>query len=183
MCTRHVTALWKIRQFRRGEKAIDKRPTDFELRHLNGSVFVLWFAPFKMNSMNAHPLSSSSTFKSKMLIYILIFLVCLICFSCHSQQQNIDVFRTVLEKSKLFDFDGLCKLWIGPKLIVFLFRPDDVELILSSHVYIDKSAEYDFFKPWLGEGLLISTGKCQTSGSIHEYEQRPGQKIFLCFIK
>lgn len=70
-----------------------------------------------------------------------------------------DVFRTILEKSALYDFDSVCKLWIGPKLIVFLFNPADVELILSSHVYIDKSAEYDFFKPWLGDGLLISTGK------------------------
>nr|CAD7453386.1 unnamed protein product [Timema tahoe] len=31
-------------------------------------------------------------------------------------------------------------------------------LILSSSVYINKSAEYKFFKPWLGEGLLISSG-------------------------
>nr|CAD7430202.1 unnamed protein product [Timema monikensis] len=31
-------------------------------------------------------------------------------------------------------------------------------LILSSSVYINKSTEYKFFKPWLGEGLLISTG-------------------------
>lgn len=70
-----------------------------------------------------------------------------------------DVFRTILEKSAMYDFDAVCKLWIGPKLIVFLFSPADVELILSSHVFIDKSAEYDFFKPWLGDGLLISTGK------------------------
>lgn len=70
-----------------------------------------------------------------------------------------DVFRTILEKQVTYDFDSVAKLWIGPKLIVFLFNPADVELILSSHVYIDKSAEYDFFKPWLGDGLLISTGK------------------------
>lgn len=62
-----------------------------------------------------------------------------------------DVFRTILEKSVTYDLDSVAKLWIGPKLIVFLFNPPDVELILSSHVYIDKSAEYDFFKPWLGE--------------------------------
>lgn len=42
--------------------------------------------------------------------------------------------------------------------MVFLTEPRDVELILSSHVYIDKSPEYRFFKPWLGDGLLISTG-------------------------
>lgn len=33
------------------------------------------------------------------------------------------------------------------------------QVILSSNVYIDKSPEYRLFEPWLGNGLLISTGK------------------------
>lgn len=41
---------------------------------------------------------------------------------------------------------------------MLLYDPRDVELVLSSQVYIDKSNEYRFFQPWLGEGLLISTG-------------------------
>ncbi|CRK93146.1 CLUMA_CG006508, isoform B [Clunio marinus] len=49
--------------------------------------------------------------------------------------------------------------WIGHKLAVFLSDPRDAELILSSHVHIDKSDEYRYFKPWLGNGLLISTGE------------------------
>lgn len=49
-------------------------------------------------------------------------------------------------------------MWIGHRLLVFLIDPRDVELILSSHVYIDKADDYKFFKPWLGNGLLISTG-------------------------
>lgn len=57
------------------------------------------------------------------------------------------------------DYNGVIRLWIGHKVVVFLYDPRDVEVILSSHVYIDKSAEYQFFKPWLGDGLLISTGK------------------------
>lgn len=51
-------------------------------------------------------------------------------------------------------------MWIGPKLVVFIYDPKDVEILLSSQVYIDKASEYKFFKPWLGDGLLISTGKC-----------------------
>uniref|UniRef100_T1GUJ2 Cytochrome P450 n=1 Tax=Megaselia scalaris TaxID=36166 RepID=T1GUJ2_MEGSC len=66
------------------------------------------------------------------------------------------VFKTVTTKGK--HFYEVCKLWIGPRLVVFLFDPRDVEILLSSQTYIDKSSEYDFFKPWLGEGLLISTG-------------------------
>ena len=36
--------------------------------------------------------------------------------------------------------------------------PRDIEIILSSHVHIDKSEEYRFFEPWIGHGLLTSTG-------------------------
>lgn len=43
--------------------------------------------------------------------------------------------------------------------MVFLADPRDIELILSSQVYLDKSPEYRFFKPWLGNGLLISSGE------------------------
>ncbi|KAG4067345.1 hypothetical protein HA402_000336 [Bradysia odoriphaga] len=66
------------------------------------------------------------------------------------------VFQTVVREGE--KFEHVARLWLGPKLVVLLFDPRDVELILSSQVYIDKSYEYKFFKPWLGEGLLISTG-------------------------
>lgn len=66
------------------------------------------------------------------------------------------VFQTVVKQGERFEH--IARLWLGPKLVVLLFDPRDVELILSSQVYIDKSYEYKFFKPWLGEGLLISTG-------------------------
>ncbi|XP_045459539.1 cytochrome P450 4g15-like [Melitaea cinxia] len=49
--------------------------------------------------------------------------------------------------------------WLGTKLLIFLSDPDDVEVILNSHIHIDKASEYRFFKPWLGEGLLISSGE------------------------
>ncbi|XP_011501919.1 PREDICTED: cytochrome P450 4g15 [Ceratosolen solmsi marchali] len=67
------------------------------------------------------------------------------------------IFRNVIQRSS--EFEQVIKVWIGPKLIVFLVDPRDVEVILSSHVYIDKSTEYRFFQPWLGDGLLISTGQ------------------------
>nr|AJN91187.1 cytochrome P450 monooxygenase CYP4G112 [Cnaphalocrocis medinalis] len=70
-----------------------------------------------------------------------------------------DIFKNLVEKSKDYDKEGVVKIWIGPRLLVFLYDPRDVELILSSHVYIDKADEYRFFKPWLGNGLLISTGQ------------------------
>ncbi|XP_072941640.1 cytochrome P450 4g15 [Epargyreus clarus] len=72
---------------------------------------------------------------------------------------SAQIFKNVVSKSKEFDNESVVKLWIGPRLIVFLYDPRDVELILSSHVHIDKADDYRFFKPWLGDGLLISTGQ------------------------
>ncbi|XP_066154603.1 cytochrome P450 4g15-like isoform X2 [Euwallacea fornicatus] len=68
-----------------------------------------------------------------------------------------EIFMSVYNKSK--DLASVAKVWIGPRLLVFLRDPRDVEIILSSHVHIDKSPEYRFFQPWLGDGLLISTGQ------------------------
>lgn len=67
------------------------------------------------------------------------------------------MFSQVLKKAE--NFKDVVKIWVGPKLVICLIDPRDVEIILSSNVYIDKSTEYRFFKPWLGDGLLISTGK------------------------
>ncbi|XP_075972259.1 cytochrome P450 4g15-like isoform X2 [Anticarsia gemmatalis] len=49
--------------------------------------------------------------------------------------------------------------WLGSKLVIFMANPEDVEVILNSHVHIDKASDYRFFEPWLGEGLLISSGQ------------------------
>ncbi|KAK4886656.1 hypothetical protein RN001_002927 [Aquatica leii] len=66
------------------------------------------------------------------------------------------IFKTFYNLS--FRYENIAKAWLGPKLLVFLTDPRDVEVILSSSVYIDKASEYRFFQPWLGNGLLISTG-------------------------
>ncbi|KAJ8922743.1 hypothetical protein NQ315_007778 [Exocentrus adspersus] len=51
------------------------------------------------------------------------------------------------------------RVWLGPKLIVALTSPNDIEVILGSNVHLEKSREYDLFEPWLGQGLLISKGE------------------------
>ncbi|CAG2174833.1 unnamed protein product, partial [Oppiella nova] len=54
---------------------------------------------------------------------------------------------------------GIFRAWIGPfQNYVVIFRADTVETILSSNIHIEKSREYKFFQPWLGLGLLTSTG-------------------------
>lgn len=67
-----------------------------------------------------------------------------------------EIFRNIIDQG--ISFEKIIKVWIGPKLIIFLADPDDVEVILSSHVHIDKAPEYRLFVPWLGNGLLISSG-------------------------
>ncbi|NWH77739.1 CP4V2 protein, partial [Piaya cayana] len=52
----------------------------------------------------------------------------------------------------------LYKLWIGPVPFVILYHPENVEVILTSSKHIEKSYLYKFLQPWLGTGLLTSTG-------------------------
>lgn len=68
-------------------------------------------------------------------------------------------FKIFYERSFEYDFGKPIKLWIGPRVVVFLTDPRDIEVILGSHVHIDKSPDYRLFQPWLGDGLLISTGE------------------------
>ncbi|XP_037823515.1 cytochrome P450 4e2-like [Lucilia sericata] len=49
-------------------------------------------------------------------------------------------------------------VWIGPYLNIVVSNVKDVEFILSSNSLIQKSDIYDMLHPWLGEGLLTSTG-------------------------
>ncbi|NXW65318.1 CP4V2 protein, partial [Eurystomus gularis] len=52
----------------------------------------------------------------------------------------------------------LLKLWVGPLPFVVLYHPDSVETILNNSKHIEKSYLYKFLHPWLGTGLLTSTG-------------------------
>lgn len=70
---------------------------------------------------------------------------------------STELVKLALEYAEIYGH--VVRGWIGSKLIIFLTDADDVEVILNSQVHIEKAAEYRFFKPWLGEGLLISSGE------------------------
>ncbi|KAK7863477.1 hypothetical protein R5R35_010513 [Gryllus longicercus] len=62
-------------------------------------------------------------------------------------------------------FDGrtrkywpVMRTWKGPMADIHLSSARDIEVILGSTTHIDKSSLYSFIRPWLGEGLLTSTG-------------------------
>lgn len=51
-------------------------------------------------------------------------------------------------------------LWIGPKLHVAIYDPRDAEVVLrAGRHFIQKADEYHFFRPWLGDSILLSSGK------------------------
>ncbi|XP_011055130.1 PREDICTED: cytochrome P450 4C1-like isoform X2 [Acromyrmex echinatior] len=67
------------------------------------------------------------------------------------------------EFMKLSDYEefkeGIFMYQIGTKPFINIFKPEYLELIFPSTVNITKGNSYDLLKPWLGNGLLTSTGK------------------------
>lgn len=113
------------------------------------STITLWYAYFRISRRRLYELADKIDGPSG-----LPFVGCALGFiySAHTS------FKIAYERSLEFEFGVPIKLWIGPKLVVILTDPRDIEVILSSNVYIDKSPDYQLFQPWLGDGLLISTG-------------------------
>lgn len=57
--------------------------------------------------------------------------------------------------------------WVYPFGVLNLYNPDDIEIVLSTPRNIEKSILYDFIRPWLRDGLLLSRGqKWQTRRKI-----------------
>ncbi|XP_057367282.1 cytochrome P450 4C1-like [Daphnia carinata] len=55
-------------------------------------------------------------------------------------------------------FGGIYRFFIGTHCYVPVSSPEIMEIILSSQKTIDKGLSYDQLVPWLGQGLLISSG-------------------------
>lgn len=52
--------------------------------------------------------------------------------------------------------EGICRFWMGLKPTVLLYSPETVEAVLISTINLNKTNEYRFFEPWIGEGLVTS---------------------------
>ncbi|XP_067407697.1 cytochrome P450 4V2-like isoform X2 [Emydura macquarii macquarii] len=74
------------------------------------------------------------------------------------ERKGEDFFKQIVQHLEEFRNRPLLKLWIGPLPFVILYHADAVEVILSSSKHIEKSFPYTFLHPWLGTGLLTSTG-------------------------
>ncbi|KAJ1526193.1 hypothetical protein ONE63_009352 [Megalurothrips usitatus] len=57
-------------------------------------------------------------------------------------------------------YGDVFRFWVGCSVpVVVLVKPEDVEIILSSNKHIEKSYVYRQLHPWIGTGLLTSSGK------------------------
>ncbi|XP_072262254.1 cytochrome P450 4V2 [Pyxicephalus adspersus] len=70
-----------------------------------------------------------------------------------------DFFQQIVEYTEALRDLPLFKLWIGPLPFLIVYHAETVEPILSSSKHMDKSFAYKFLHPWLGLGLLTSTGE------------------------
>ncbi|XP_017484850.1 PREDICTED: cytochrome P450 4d2-like [Rhagoletis zephyria] len=65
--------------------------------------------------------------------------------------------------AKMFEncakYGKIHRFWVLHQLTIFIADPKYTEIILSSQQQITKSRFYDFLLSWLGQGLLLSTGK------------------------
>ncbi|XP_042211264.1 cytochrome P450 4C1-like isoform X1 [Homarus americanus] len=70
-----------------------------------------------------------------------------------------EIFQLICGGSYMWSLrTSIFRVWAGPVPIVQLLRCRPVEVILSSQKHLDKSLDYTFLHPWLGTGLLTSTG-------------------------
>uniref|UniRef100_A0A8C5LS84 unspecific monooxygenase n=1 Tax=Leptobrachium leishanense TaxID=445787 RepID=A0A8C5LS84_9ANUR len=70
-----------------------------------------------------------------------------------------EFFLQLIEYSEVFRSLPLLKIWIGPVPFLVVYHAETVEPLLSSSKHMDKSFAYKFLHPWLGKGLLTSTGE------------------------
>ncbi|RLU19899.1 hypothetical protein DMN91_008458, partial [Ooceraea biroi] len=68
--------------------------------------------------------------------------------------------RMTMYKSFVHQFkEGIFVVWIGTRPLLHVFKPEFLEVLFPSTVHIEKGIPYDLLVPWLGKGLLTSTGK------------------------
>ncbi|TRY84913.1 hypothetical protein DNTS_004014 [Danionella cerebrum] len=73
-------------------------------------------------------------------------------------KSNGDFFCQLVGYTDEFRNSPLLKLWLGPIPFLILYHAETVETLLSNTVHMDKAYAYKFLHPWLGTGLLTSTG-------------------------
>lgn len=66
--------------------------------------------------------------------------------------------EAVLGYTHIYSKERIYRIWLAHEPWVVLWKPESVESILSNNFLLQKSTQYDFLHPWLGTGLLTSSG-------------------------
>lgn len=69
-----------------------------------------------------------------------------------------DFFDQVLQYSESYASHSMFRIMLGSHAVIVLTKAETVEKLLNSGSHISKSVQYKFLEPWLGTGLLTSTG-------------------------
>jgi len=78
--------------------------------------------------------------------------------NAHIIKLGHEFYKQMNEYSVLYRKTGHFRIWLAHQPLVALFKPQYIESLLSSTKHIDKSFNYSQLHPWLGTGLLTSTG-------------------------
>ncbi|XP_054724772.1 cytochrome P450 4c3-like [Uloborus diversus] len=70
---------------------------------------------------------------------------------------GVYIMERIIGVALVYKKTGMHAFWFGMTPIVSVFKPEVLEVILSSNYSLEKSFEYNFLHQWLGRGLLTST--------------------------
>ncbi|XP_076234064.1 cytochrome P450 4c3 [Calliopsis andreniformis] len=68
-----------------------------------------------------------------------------------------EAFKKMIKWAK--NLGDMYLIWVGMRPFIFLYKAEAIQPLLSSSIHIDKSLEYEYLQPWLGTGLVTSTGE------------------------
>ncbi|XP_043485630.1 cytochrome P450 4c3-like [Polistes fuscatus] len=68
-----------------------------------------------------------------------------------------EFFSNLIEWSE--KYGDIYMLLVGTRPFIFLYKAESVQPLLSSSVHTNKSFEYEYLIPWLGNGLITSNGE------------------------
>lgn len=74
------------------------------------------------------------------------------------KNNGVDFLKLMVDMSRSFKNHPVFKIYRGWEPAIIFHTADYLEVLFSGNKHQVKSFDYDFLKPWLGDGLLISEG-------------------------
>lgn len=71
---------------------------------------------------------------------------------------NVTSFQALCGFVQIFSKERILRFWFGFRPVVVFYKPETIEVVLSSNTLLNKSFIYDFLRSWFKAGLITSTG-------------------------